>query len=75
MTDLLNDARQQFIACEWQYDVQPENHYGYSSVMQSLQKHAKVKAEAGLEEQAKILELLGRAASMMLAPGSLNEAF
>ena len=75
MTDLLNDARQQFIACEWQYDVQPENHYGYSSVMQSLQKHAKVKAEAGLEEQAKILELLGRAASMMLAPGSLNEPF
>ncbi len=75
MTDSLNDARQQFIACEWQYDVLPENHYGYSSVMQSLQKHAKVKAEAGLEEQAKILELLGRAASMMLTPSSLNEPF
>ncbi|MEX1222022.1 MAG: DUF4209 domain-containing protein [Idiomarina sp.] len=75
MIDSLDNARHQFIACEWQYDVLPENLLGYSSVTQSLQRHAKEKAEAGLEEQAKILELLARAASMMLAPSSVNEPF
>ena len=65
----------QFIACEWKYDVQPEKHYGYSSVMRSLQECAKEKSDAGQEAQARILELLGRASSMMLTPGSLNEPF
>lgn len=75
MIDSLNNALQQFIACEWQYVVSTENHYGYSSVKQSLQNLAKEKADAGIEEQAKILELLGRAASMMLTPNSLNQPF
>lgn len=65
----------QFIACEWKYDVLPEHHYGYSSVMRSLQECAKEKMVTGQETQAHILELLGRASSMMLTPNSLNEPF
>ena len=75
MANSLEYTRDQFIACEWRYDVLPEEHYGYSSVMQSLQKGAKEKSEAGQEEQAIILELLERSASMMLTPNSLNEPF
>ncbi len=65
----------QFIECEWKYDVLPENHYGYSSVMRSLQECAKEKTDMDQETQAHILELLGRASSMMLTPNSLNEPF
>lgn len=65
----------QFIACEWKYDVLPENHYGYYSVMRSLQECAKERTGAGQETQAHILELLGHATSMMLTPNSLNEPF
>lgn len=72
---LVEYTRENFIACEWRYDVLPEEHYGYSSVMQSLQKRAKEKSESGQEEQAKILELLGRSVSMMLNPNSLSEPF
>lgn len=43
--------------------------------MQSLEKSAKEKSEAGFEEQEKILNLLSRSASMMLDPNSLNEPF
>lgn len=65
----------QFAACDWRYDVQPEKHYGYSSVMRNLQECAKEKSNAGQEAQARILELLGRVSSMMLTPSSLNEPF
>ena len=75
MTNLPEYARDGFIACGWRYDVPSDECCGYSSVMQSLQKCAKEKHEAGHEEQAKILELLGRATSMMLAPNSINEPF
>lgn len=75
MTILPVYTRDQFIECGWRYDVLPENHFGYSSVMQSLQKCATEKSDAGQEAQAKILELLGRASSMMLTHGSLNEPF
>lgn len=75
MTSLSVYTRDQFIECGWRYDVLPEEHYGYSSVMQSLQKCAMEKSDAGQEAQAKILELLGRASSMMLTPSSLNEPF
>lgn len=75
MTGSLGFTSEQFKACEWKYDVLPENHYGYSSVMRSLQECAKEKTDTGQEEQAHILELLGRATSMMLTPSSLNEPF
>jgi len=68
-------ARDDFIACGWSYDVVAENHYGYSSIMRSLEESAKEKLESGLEEQGKILNLLSRSASMMLSPTSLNEPF
>ena len=68
-------ARDDFVACGWNYDVAVENHYGYSSVMRSLEESAKEKLESGLEEQGKILSLLSRSASMMLSPTSLNEPF
>ena len=68
-------SRDEFIALNWNYDDSTEHHYGYSSVMQSLDKSAKEKSEAGLEEQGRILNLLSRSASMMLAPSSLNEPF
>jgi len=68
-------SRDDFVASNWSYDSSKETDYGYSSVMQSLNKNAKEKSEAGLEEQGEILDLLSRAASMMLVPGSLNEPF
>jgi hypothetical protein len=75
MTSTLGFTSDQFKACEWKYDVLPQNHYGYSSVMRSLQECAKEKTDTGRETQAHILELLGRATSMMLTPNSLNEPF
>ncbi len=68
-------TREYFTACEWIYDVSPEDHYGYSTVMRSLEIAAKVKSELGCEEQSRILNLLSRAASMVLSPDSLNEPF
>jgi tetratricopeptide (TPR) repeat protein len=66
---------EQFIACKWKYDTPQEKHYGYSSVMQSLQECAEKKTNEGLNSQAEILELLSRSSSMMLTPSSLNEPF
>lgn len=68
-------SRDDFIACGWSYDAPKENHYGYSSVMRSLEEKAKEKIEAGFEKQGEILRLLSRSASMMLSPSSLNEPF
>jgi tetratricopeptide (TPR) repeat protein len=65
--------RDDFIACNWTYDVLPEKHYGYSSIMQSLDKSSKEKLELGFEKQSRVLSLLSRSASMMMAPESLNE--
>lgn len=75
MTNSKKNSRDEFIACDWTYDVLPENYYGYSSIMQSLEKSAKEKLESGLEEQSIILNLLSRCASMRMAPSSLNEPF
>lgn len=75
MTSLYVYTRDQFIECGWRCDVLPEKHYGYSSVMRSLQECEKEKSDAGQEAQANILELLGRASSMKLTPGSLNDPF
>lgn len=75
MTSPPEYTHDQFTACGWKYDVQPENHYGYSSVMQSLQECAQIKSDAGQEAQSRILGLLGRASSMQLTPGSLNQPF
>jgi tetratricopeptide (TPR) repeat protein len=68
-------SRDDYLACNWQYDVPDEERYGYSSIMQHLQNSAKEKAETGQEEQARILELLSRCASMMLEPSSVNQPF
>ena len=68
-------SRDEFVAMNWNYDDATENHYGYSSVAQSLNDSAKEKSESGLEEQERILNLLSRAASMKLVPSSLNEPF
>ncbi|QBM18989.1 hypothetical protein MARI_31320 [Marinobacter sp. JH2] len=67
--------REIFIECGWSYDVSPDNHYGYSSVMGCLQKSAKAMDETGRPEHAKVLELLSKAASMMMRPSSLNDPF
>lgn len=75
MIDSLGFTRDVFLECDWKYDVSPESHYGYSSVMCHLQKSAREKAEAGHAEQFKVLDLLGRAASMRLTPDSINEPF
>jgi len=48
-------TREIFMECDWSYDVSPENHYGYSSVMSCLQKSAKAMEEAGKPEHAKVL--------------------
>lgn len=68
-------TRDDFIACNWTYDALPEKHYGYSSIMQSLDKSSKEKSDLGLEKQSRVLSLLSRAASMMMVPESLNEPF
>lgn len=68
-------TREQYIECKWYYDDPLEEFYGYTSIMQSLQKSAKDKTDAGLEVQSNILNLLSRAASMRLTPDSLNEPF
>jgi len=75
MATSLEMTREIFIECNWSYDVSPEKHYGYSSVMSCLQKSAKEMDEAGKPNHAKVLELLSRAASMMLRANSLNEPF
>lgn len=68
-------SRDDFVACNWTYDVLPENHCWHSSIMQSLDKSAKEKSESSLEEQSIILNLLSRLASMQMVPSSLNEPF
>lgn len=75
MTNSTEYTREDYLACGWKYDVSAEDHCGYYSVMQSLQKCAQVKRDAGHENLALTLELLGRASSMMLVPDSINEPF
>jgi tetratricopeptide (TPR) repeat protein len=68
-------SRDSFVACEWSYDVLPKNHYGYYSVMESLEKSAQEKLESGQEEQGRILTLLSKSTSMTMVPSSLNDPF
>ncbi len=75
MTSSSEYTSAQFNACKWEYDARSEKHCGYSSVMQSLKECAKEKSDVGQGTQAEILELLGRASSMMLSSGSINEPF
>ncbi|WP_431474021.1 DUF4209 domain-containing protein [Marinobacter sp. KM021] len=75
MSAKLNFNSDQFVGCGWTYTASPEDHYGYSSVMQSLHELAKEKRDEGQVHQAEMLELLERAASMMLVPDSVNEPF
>lgn len=73
MENSLELTRDQFLECNWSYDVSPDDRYGYSSVMGCLQKHSKEMLEQGKAEHSKTLDLLSRAASMMLAASSINE--
>ena len=68
-------TRDDFISCNWTYDVLPENHYGYITVMQCLDESAKEKSELGFKEQSSVLNLLSKVTSMMMAPESLNSPF
>lgn len=75
MENILDHARKKFLECNWELDIPENDHYGYSTVMQSLQASAKSMLDAGRAEEHKVLELLSRAASMRLIPSSLNEPF
>lgn len=68
-------TRNDFFACDWNYNVDAKNHHGYSSIMQSLEECIKEKAKSGLETQQNTLTLLSRLVSMRLSPTSLNEPF
>ena len=68
-------TREKFSECDWKHAVIAEDHYGYSSIMQSFQSLARQKHESGQQEHAQILELLARASSMMIEPKSINEPF
>ena len=75
MENLLDHAREKFLECNWELDIPENDHYGYSTIMQSLQASAKSMLDARRTEQHTVLELLSRAASMRLIPSSLNEPF
>lgn len=64
-----------FIDCAWTYELAIDEHYGYSSIMQSLTALEREKAKLGYSDQARVLNLLSRSASMMLVPHSVNEPF
>lgn len=75
METSLQLTRELFLECNWNYDISPEAHYGYSSVMSYLQKSSKEMLERGKTEHSKALELLAQATSMMLESSSINEPF
>jgi tetratricopeptide (TPR) repeat protein len=75
MENILHHTREKFLECNWESDIAENDHYGYSTIMQSLQASAKKMLDAERAEEHKILEFLSRAASMRLIPGSLNEPF
>jgi hypothetical protein len=75
MENLLELNRSIFLECNWIYDTPPDDRYGYSSVMGCLQKYSKEMLEQGKAEHSNTLDLLARAASMMLAASSINEPF
>lgn len=64
-----------FLECNWVYNVLPEDHFGYTSVSLYLRKSSQEMSEEGKTQHSKILDLLARAASMILMPGSYNEPF
>ncbi|RSB53930.1 DUF4209 domain-containing protein [Acinetobacter soli] len=75
MENTLDHAREKFLECNWETNIPENDHYGYSTIMQSLQTLAKSMLDRGRTEEHKVLELLSRAASMRLIPSSLNEPF
>lgn len=75
MENILHHTREKFLECNWELDISENDHYGYSTIMQSLQASAKNMLDAERTEEHKILELLSRVASMRLIPSSLNEPF
>jgi hypothetical protein len=75
MENSLKLTRELFIECDWNYDVLPEKRSGYSSVMYCLQQYSKDMLDQGKTTHSKALDLLSRAASMMLVPSRINEPF
>lgn len=75
MDNSLKLNRALFLECNWSYDALPDDHFGYYSVMSCLQKYAREMLEQGREGCSKVLEILAKAASMMLAASSINEPF
>lgn len=75
MEDSLQLTRQLFIECNWIYDVSPEEHYNYVSMMLNLHKFADEMLKLGKKENSKVLELLARAAYIVLIASSSNEPF
>jgi tetratricopeptide (TPR) repeat protein len=65
--------RDLFLECTWKYDASAEEHHGYFSVMSCLQKSSREMLEQGKVDHSRILELLGRAASMTLLAKNINE--
>lgn len=75
MENSLQLTRDLFLECNWNYDISPEDHYGYSSVMGSLQTSSKKLLEQEKVESSQILDLLARATSMTLVANSINDPF
>jgi hypothetical protein len=61
-----------FLEINWDYDLNLETHYGYFSVSRELEEWAKNKTEKGDADQAAMLALIARAASMMMTPKFLE---
>lgn len=67
--------RENFLKCNWDFDIPESGNHGYSTITMSLQAAAKTMLDAGETDSQMILELLSRTSSMMLVPSSLNEPF
>lgn len=75
MENISHLSREKFLDCNWNFDLSQDEHYGYSSIMRSLQATARNMLEEGKTDEHRIFELLSRVASMVLVPSSINEPF
>lgn len=75
MENILHLTRESFLECNWVCELPQNDHYGYSTIMSSLQASTRDMLDAEKTNSHKILKLLSRVASMMLVPSSVNEPF
>lgn len=66
-------TRDLFLECEWSCNILPDKRHSYISIMTSLQNHSKKILDQGKVEHSRALDVLARAASMMLDASSINE--